>query len=242
MYTRCRCCDLVVLVFAAAVGSAMAAEVDADAIVRELEAALRETVAVDTSALRSITAYHAPGGQQDAAGAQLDHQGAGGTVWVFWAHDAPAAALVPAALMALADAMPELAVFDVHMMGVMDWITQMHRLRDIKNVLETRDDTLDPDIERQRKEELVALTVAEWSGFTRMSQMRRQGGYLMLEDVSAAVALDVRRIPSFYYISPSSTIHRLEGLGQRTDLAEWIRQALAWEAEHLETTMEQVLP
>lgn len=178
-----------------------------------------------------VQAKLVPGGGMDPTAGMTYDIGPGGLLWAFWATDAPGIEPLPNQLAQAQVAYPEMRIHDLHIMRLTDWHAMVKTLSQIKDEMERDDPFLDNATEIQRKREIAALRLPRYMAATEMAQTRRQGGHLLIEDMTAALAWSIANIPSFVYVSPRGVVHRIKGVNPDRPLAAWIAQCLAWEEQ-----------
>lgn len=181
----------------------------------------------------AISAQLAPGGYRDPTPEMTFDAGKQGLLWVFWSCDAPGIAMLPAQLAEVQRTWPDLMVRDSHVMRLSDWNRFARKLWDLKSQLEQADPGVDVTTLIPARRALRDAAMPPLAALTTMAVSRRQGGYLLIEDVSAACAYDVHRLPTLVFLSPNGLVHRTTGLHPTRSIAAWINHTLTWEAANL---------
>lgn len=186
---------------------------------------------------------------QQALGASLAHAGAvdpnpeqtyatgpDGSLWIFWAMDQRGAhtELLPKQLSAVQAQWPHLVVHDSHIMKLSDWYRLFHKMGELKDQLEVTDSAQPRDEALARKLAVRDAELPELLAASTMASARRPGGYLLVEDMSAAIAYHVTKLPTFVFTSPRGLVHRISGMTPERGIDSWISQALAWEDANLD--------
>jgi hypothetical protein len=165
----------------------------------------------------------------------LSQHGPGGTLWVFWAKDAPGADYLATALLSLKQDRSDVLIQDVHMFPVSNWYAALKRVNEIKAQLELVDPSKTVAEQFPAKQKLVDDAVSDWKSIESMRTLfRAPRGYLILEDQAVPKAFGITRIPCFRFVAPSGRIHNLEGIGQHTSLTEWVDLVRKWEMDYEE--------
>lgn len=167
----------------------------------------------------------------------LASTGSDGVVWVFWAQDAPQCDLLAGQVNRLRAARRGLRVVDVHMMPLTRWLASIREMSGIRELLERNDPTMSDDIEAKQKLRIRDDAVAKWNGFTAMAKYNRDGGYAIVEDMTAAKFYQVARLPALRFVSRNGVQHRRDGLSEGEDLETWVGRCEAWERDHLDEVL-----
>lgn len=155
-----------------------------------------------------------------------------GLLWIFWATDAPGTELLPGQLARVGKAFPELVIHDQHLMRLSDWQRMLKTLANLQDVLASNDPLVDDESEGRAKQQVRDAVAPRYLAATAMAETRRNGGYLIIEDLRPAYAWSVSELPSAVYVSPRGIVHRLRGLNPERDLAAWIVRCVQWEQEN----------
>jgi len=167
--------------------------------------------------------------------------GKDGTLWIFWSQDCPQVDYLAGKINTFRRDHPEIAVYDVHMMPLIGWYNAIKYLASVRAQLLQLDPARTPEQQYDEKLAIRDKAMAAWTGFNAMCRYNRDGGYMMVEDMTAAKAYGVTNIPCFRFISPGGAMHKLEGVSSTLDLGEWVRRIADWESKHLEEEKQRVL-
>ena len=173
-----------------------------------------------------------PGGGLDPTAGMTYDSGPEGLLWAFWATDAPGIAPLAQQLAAAQAARPQLRIHDLHVMRLTDWRDLLQLMARLRDELERDDPLIDNEREALTKRTAVGLHFPGYLAAAQMAQTRRDGGHLLIEDMTAALAWSVRHIPSFVYVSPRGVVHRIKGIHPDRPLTAWLAQCQAWEQQH----------
>ena len=198
-----------------------------DALKLQLFAVNEQTLGRDV--IMDLLAQRAGGGRRDPSPAMTFQAKPMGLLWAFWATDAPGTEMLPNQLSRTAKIYPDLAIYDQHIMRLSDWHAMLRTLSSLKDLLEGNDPLIPDEQEALQKRGLRDSVIGRYVAATEMAEARREGGYLLLEDVAPAIAWQVSEIPMFVFLSPRGIAHRVRGLHVDRDVATWIARCLEWE-------------
>lgn len=198
-----------------------------DALKLQLFAVNEQTLGRDV--IMDLLAQRAGGGRRDPSPAMTFQAKPMGLLWAFWATDGPGTEMLPNQLSRTAKIYPDLAIYDQHIMRLSDWHAMLRTLSSLKDLLEGNDPLIPDEQEALQKRGLRDSVIGRYVAATEMAEARREGGYLLLEDVAPAIAWQVSEIPMFVFLSPRGIAHRVRGLHVDRDVATWIARCLEWE-------------
>ena len=173
----------------------------------------------------------------DVNPADVQRQGPEGTVWIFWAQDAPHNDLLARQINNLRTSRPGLRVVDVHLMPLKRWLSLIGEMNGIREALTRNDPSIPDAVEVEAKYTLRDATVERWRGYTDMAKYNRVGGYPLIEDTTAAKMYTVHQLPAVRFISAAGVQHRRDGLSASDTLLLWVTRCETWEVDHLQEVL-----
>ena len=192
-----------------------------------VEQALDEVMERQEEALQRMRMGLHGGADQPA---EADPSAPGGTLWLFWAADAPQAEELGRMLGEVRVQLPEVAIRPVHVMPLTSWYAWFHQVEDRKEAVFRAAHAGQRDEAQRLASALRANTMA----LRTVPRFAGRDEVDLFTDVRSAIAFDVQSYPTLIYVSPRSVVHRLVGGGRHVSLPQWIGQCLAYEEELLQ--------
>jgi hypothetical protein len=151
--------------------------------------------------------------------------GDGGTLWCFWAIDAPQAHYLAGMVGRLSQDLPEVRIRAVHILPLTNWVSFMREANQIKQAILTAGYHNRPNEAKQ----IAYDFMHRYASLRDMPQLYGTNTIRVFANVEAAIFFRIGELPAFVYISPNGIVHKLTGAGAGISLAEWIGLCLSWE-------------